>query len=502
MPYLRLFLPALLSLIAGALAACAFAPLYQPEFSAIALLILICVWHRGTPKQTFWAGLFFGIGLYGTGASWIQISIHIYGGAPWLISTLITACFVLYLSLFPAFTGFVWRRIQKPHHPVASTLILLPCLWVLFEWLRGALFTGFPWLFQGYALINLPLRGWGPLIGVYGLSWLTVFLMATVFLFIHQRNQLTTRRVVGYVLCWVVAWGGGWLLMDRQWTHPTAPPQQVAMIQGNVDIEHKWSNLTDSLSDYLNDTRQLAPNHDVVIWPETAVAASQVQVASFLNQLNQFGLASQTAIVTGIPWQDTTNKEFFNALVTLGWDSRGVYLKRHLVPFGEYPPSPSLFKHIIKAFSLPMSGFNEGPAEQPLLVVNGHPVASFICYEIAYPSLVLETARSSAWLLVASDDAWFGESWAAAQQLEIAQMRSLETGRPTAYATNNGITAFIDTHGQIVAKAPVRQRAILAAALQPVTGNTPLMLYTHTSILALILILLMISAYIVTGKDE
>ena len=500
MSFLRVLLILILSLIAGAITACAFAPWHLPALALLGVLIMLCLWRKATSQRAFWTGLFFGLGEFGTGTNWIQISIHNFGGTTLLISVLITILFVVYLALFPAFTGYLWTKIRRNHYPALSYLVLLPSLWVLLDWLRGILFSGFPWLFPGYAFIDLPLRGWAPIFSVYGVSWIGICSVCVFFLFINQRNYLNSKRIIGYIAIWVVAWLGGWGLTFVNWTAPTAAPQTVAMIQGDIPIQQKWSaaGLEHSLATYFQLTKALVSDNKIVIWPETAISMDQNNASAFLDGLNALGNLSNTAIVSGIIWKNNKD-QVFNALTALGWQSRGVYLKRHLVPFGEYEPLPSIMGPIFNALNIPMSSFSKGEMTQPLLTVADQPVASFICYEIAYPLLVTHTAKGAAWMLTVSDDAWFGHSWASEQQLQMAQMRSLETGRDMAYATSNGITAFIDSQGSIVKRAPQFVRTTLKGKIQARSGLTPISIYGPFAVIALMMIGLIIGIYVCTG---
>jgi apolipoprotein N-acyltransferase len=495
-------LPLLFSLIAGSITACSFAPWHQPELALIGILIMICVWHRCKPSQAFWTGLLFGIGEFTTGISWVQISIHNFGNTSTVLSSAITALFILYLSLFPAFTGYTWIKIRRSCYPILSYLLLLPSLWVLFDWLRGLLFTGFPWLFPGYAFMELPLRGWAPLFSVYGLTWIGVCSLSTLFLLINQRKALTAKRIVGYVCFWLVAWVGGWGLTAITWTQPSSTPQRVAMIQGNIPFAQKWtlSGVEHAIGTYFHLTETLVKS-DVVIWPETAISINQNQANDFLSGLDTLGRTTHTAIASGILWA-ANNEQYFNAMVALGWQSQGIYLKRHLVPFGEYEPFPFVLGPIFKALTIPMSNLSTGPMDQKPLTLAGIPVSAFICYEIAYPSLVIHSATHAAWLLTVSDDSWFGHSWASAQQLQMAQMRSLETGRDMAYATSNGITAFINYRGQVAKRAPMFMQTILNGSITPRSGLTPLSIYGPFSVIALMMLIVIIGTYLCTGIKE
>lgn len=504
MGYKRFTPPIIFSLIAGSIGAAGFAPHNFPILILISLLAIICIWHNCKPNQGFWCAFAYGVGYFATGTSWVYISIKNFGGASILEGSLITAAFVATLSIYIALAGYLWCKLNRRQHPVAGMLLLLPSCWVLLEWLRGWLFSGFPWLMVGNGLIDTALRGWAPLVSVFGVSWLAVCFVASVFLLLHQRSSLNAKRIIGYLCLWIVIWGGGWGLNHISWTKPNTKPQTIAMIQGNIQPALKWDSakIAKSLQDYMTITQKIAPNHDIVIWPETAITVSQLQVSNFLNQINQLGINTKTAIITGIPWEDTgLAQHFYNAVIALGWNSHGLYKKRHLVPFGEYQPQPWLFNPIFKAFSLPMSDFYPGPKKQHTLSILGQSVQAFICYEVAYPKLVIDSAPNANWLLAVSDDSWFGRSSASAQQMQMAAMSALETGKPMAYATASGITALIDSHGYVTKRIPSHVRAVLSGSITPVTGQTPISWYSVIGIMSLItLIFLAAAIYIATSK--
>ena len=177
-------------------------------------------------------------------------------------------------------------------------------------------------------------------------------------------------------------------------------------------------------------------------------------------------------------------------------DNQGEYLKRHLVPFGEYIPLQSIFGKAMQYFKIPMSGFSQGPAHQADLIINNIRIAPFICYEIAFPNEVLNSAENSELLLTLSDDSWFGRSIALAQHLQMAQMRSLETGRYQLLSTNTGITAFISPFGKILKGAPIDKRVVITDDVQPMIGKTPLMMWHYYPVMGLIIVMLMMAMMI------
>ena len=179
---------------------------------------------------------------------------------------------------------------------------------------------------------------------------------------------------------------------------------------------------------------------------------------------------------------------------------KGRYLKRHLVPFGEYIPLESVFGTLMKKLQIPMSNFSKGPEKQKPLRLRNFNMAAFICYEIAYSREVLRYTKGTQMIINISDDSWFGESMALGQQAQMAQMRALETGRPVLLSTNTGITAFINPFGKITTKAPIDKRTVLTAKATPMKGKTPLMRWNYYPVFGIGLLLLLFAAVWVSRK--
>ena len=186
------------------------------------------------------------------------------------------------------------------------------------------------------------------------------------------------------------------------------------------------------------------------------------------------------------------NGEYFNAMLSLGVGGRTLYRKRHLVPFGEYLPFDAWTRPVLDWLQIPMSDFTAGPEQQPLPLLAGYPAGVDICYEDAYASEIRRALPQAAFLVNASNDAWFGESLAPHQHLEIARMRALESGRYLLRATNTGISAVIDQHGALRGVAPQFARATLTENMQPLSGETPFIRWGNAAVVILATALLLI----------
>src|SRR3989338_4698100 len=245
----------------------------------------------------------------------------------------------------------------------------------------------------------------------------------------------------------------------------------------------------------LNTYYQLTSQHwdsALIIWPEAAIATTQLEAQPYLHELNELAKQHQVTLITGIPLQ--LNNYFYNGLVVLG-ANEGTYLKRHLVPFGEYLPMRWLFGIFSNFVDIPMADLSAGPLQQKLLTADGMTIAPYICYEIAYPEEMAETLQQEQIILVLTDDSWFGKSIASQQHLQIADWRAIETGREVLTATNNGITAIIGPDGKIIQQLPRDQRLVLTYKVQPMTGTTPWLQWQMWPFIMFSLFSLLIAAF-------
>jgi apolipoprotein N-acyltransferase len=463
----------ILSLLAGSSVPLAFAPFAWFPLAVLAPAILFTIWyHTASPYRAFTRGWLFGIGMFGFGVSWVVVSFHQFGGMHLLGALALTAAFVLIMALYVALLGGLLIRWFPKHHTLLTFTVILPAAWTLIEWLRGWLFTGFPWLSLGYSQIDSPLRGFAPLLGVYGLSWLVV-LTAGLLAYSWCHPKLAGR--IGLLA--IVIWLGGWLLSKLSWTQPSGNPIQVALLQGNIPQEFKWlaSYQLPSMARYLQ-LSQANRDADLIIWPETAIPLFYHDVSTyapdFWEQLALEQQTYQTDFLIGIPVMATDGKTYFNSVMSFS-KQPGFYYKHHLVPFGEYIPFQAWLGNLLKWLNVPLSEFSAGQLPQPNLVSSGQPIGVSICYEDAFGALIRHSLPAATLLVNVSNDAWFGSSIAPHQHLEIARMRALESGRYLLRTTNTGISAAIDAQGQIVKQTPQFQVIALRAAAQPYQGTTP-----------------------------
>ncbi|SFM40449.1 apolipoprotein N-acyltransferase [Marinobacter zhejiangensis] len=463
-------------LAAGALQTLTFSPYEWWWLGPISIALILACTVSLPSEKLFRAGWLAGLGLFGSGASWVYISISHYGNTSVPLSILLTAVFVAGLSLFHGLAFWGWGKLAKDSK--LRRLLLFPAIWILGDWLRGWLLTGFPWLYLGTAQVDGPLAGWAPLLGVHGVTlWviaLGMALYASAGLLRLKRPGPAAAALTAGLLPWLL----GPALNSVAWTQLSAAPISVATMQGNVPQLIKWdpNHLKQQIVTYLGLTNQ-DWQQDLILWPETAIPLTQDQAGAIFEHI-ETNLGPNSTLITGIPWYGFSDRiedfTFHNSIMALG-NGEGMYHKQKLVPFGEYVPLQQWLRGLIGFFDLPMSEFSRGPAHQSPLIANNLRIMPYICYEVAYPDFVAINARTTDLLVTISNDGWFGDSIGPLQHLQIARMRALETGRYMVRGTNNGLTAIIDQKGQIATSIPQFTEATLRGEAYTARGNTPYM---------------------------
>lgn len=484
--------PLIIALLAGALLPLAFAPFGFYPLAVLSPAILFTLWREVTPAQAAWRGFALGLGQFGIGVSWVYVAIHDFGDSPFIVAALLTLIFVSVLAAIPALVGYLATllRLGRSIDGWRLLLLWLPAWWTLGEWLRGWLFTGFPWLNLGYSMIDAPLRGYAPVSGVYGLT-LVVALSAGAlgWWWLERRRgwQLALPLLV-------VLWGGGALLDRIEWTTPMGEPLRVTLIQGNVAQSTKWDpeQIRHRLAVYADLTRQHLNDSDLIIWPENAITVFYHSIAGqYFDPLSAEARASNTDIILGVPEQDGDGRRYYTTMMSLG-SQHGFYRKRHLVPFGEFMPLEGLLRGLITFFDLPMSSFSPGTRQQPLLEAAGHKIAATVCYEDAFGEEMIDFLPEATLLVNGSNNAWYGNSLAPHQHLQISRMRALETGRPMLRATTNGISAVIDERGVLQTTSQQFERQVIREVVQGRGGSTPYINLGNSLVLALLLLSLLL----------
>ena len=472
-----------LALPVGAALALAFAPVGLAPLAVLCPAVLFLLWEGATPRAAAWRGFLFTGGTFLAGTYWLYHSIHLVGRAPLWIAMFLMLGLVALMGSYTAALGYAASR-WGPARGAARWLVLLPAGWVLVEWFRGWFLSGFPWLALGYSQLETPLRGLAPLAGVYGTSLGTALLAgALVTLLLGNRTaRLAAVAVSGTVVAAAA------LLTRVEWTEPRGTSVSVALVQGAVPQAMKWApgQRERTLDLYASLT---APHlgTDIIVWPEAALPALERDIRGFLDALHAAARARGSDVVMGLLRRDAATGEYYNAMAAFTATEQW-YDKRRLVPFGEFFPVPAAVRDWMRLMNLPYSDFASGAQDQSPLVVAGESLAPTICYEDAYASEQLALARRSTLLVNVTNDAWFGDSTAPHQHLDISRMRSLETGRPMLRATNDGVTALIAHDGTLIGQLPQFEPGVLTGTVEPRTGLTPYARTGNLPVLGLVLL--------------
>jgi apolipoprotein N-acyltransferase len=472
----------------GAVTVFGFAPFHLFPLPVLTLALLFTLWERTSgPRARFLLGFAWGLGFFLCGVSWVYVSLHTFGAMPAPLAALSTLLLCGLLALFPGLAGV--GLALGGTSITARALLAFPASWTLTEWVRSWLFTGFPWIALGYSQVpDSPLAGYGPVLGVFGVSLAIALSAGLGYLAWHGRNS---KAAVAWVGALAALWVGGTVLKAVHWTQPVGEPVSVSLIQGNIPQEMKWreDQVRATLDTYLRLVRSTQSR--LVVLPETALPMYYQDVPpEYLARVAAHARSAGADVLIGLPEYGTGPAEYFNSVISFGTSPSQVYRKHHLVPFGEFVPLKPVFGWFIEVVAIPLLDFSRGALGHPPLPVAGQKVAVNICYEDLFGDEIIRQLPEATLLVNASNVAWFGDSLAPAQHLQISQMRALETGRVMLRATNTGMTAVIDPSGRVAAVARPFTEAVLHADVQGYTGSTPFVRWGNVAVLILCGVLL------------
>ena len=449
----------------------AFAPFGWWPMAVLVPAALFAAIRGLPPRRAAETGAAFGAGLFAFGTYWLYTCLHIFGLVPVWLTLILQVALVAAMSAYPAALCYLANRFWlKPG--TARDWLVLPALWVLLEWLRGWVLSGFPWLSLGYSLIDSPLAGWAPLLGIYGVTGAAAAASAGLaVLAVRGASRMRRMAAVGVISALFLI---PTLIRRHEWTWAAGVPISVAAVQGAVSQDQKWQlkNRDETLARYSRLTAQ-AWGSRLIVWPEAALPVLANDIPAFLDNLRQQGGAHGSDLAIGLVNYDPATKQFHNGLLVLSAAGSAWYYKRHLVPFGEYFPVPAFVRNWLRLMSLPYDDISPGGENQPTLTAAGQQLGLTICYEDAFGSQQLKVLRDATLLINVTNNAWYGDSTAPHQHLQIARMRALEAGRYLVRAANDGVTAVIGPHGEIVAQLPQFKEAVLRVDVRPMQGLTP-----------------------------
>ena len=458
-----------LALPAGALLSLAFAPFNFWPLAMVCFAFLFLAWEHATPGQAAKRGFLFTAGTYLAGTYWLYHSIHTIGHAPLPLTLFVMLALVAIMSAYMALLAYVLKR-WIPAGGLVRWMLVLPAAVVVLEWFRGWFLTGFPWLAAGYTQTDTWLGGFAPVGGVYTVSLVVMVCAGALAALVLGDKR--SRIIAGAVLAAI--WLGGFALHDHVWTRALGNPISVAIVQGAVPQSMKWEDEQHdkTIALYRGLTRQHLGTK-LIVWPEAALPGLSHEMTDILREEWTAAHAAGSALVLGQVRFDFEERVFYNAVLALDREPQW-YAKRRLVPLAEaFPPLPQWLSDWLRGMDLPYSGFKAGVSNPDALDAAGQKLALTICYEDAYASDQLEVLKTATLLVNVTNDAWFGDSTAAHQHLQISRMRALEAGRPMLRAANDGISAIIGANGRVDSTYPRFKPGVLTGEVQPRIGLTP-----------------------------
>ena len=457
----------LAALAAGALLACAFAPLQWWPLAILCPAVLMYLWEGATPRDAAWLGFYFNAGTFAAGTYWLYVSLHIFGEAPVYVAAVLMIALVGIMALYHAALGYVVAR-WLPERGALRWMVAVPAAWLLIEWWRGWFLSGFSWLSLGYSQTDTWLSRLAPIAGIYGISAVLLVCAGALTAMVVGSRQTRIAAAVVFVIPWLVVATLGTV----EWTHPSGHPVTVAIVQGSIPQDQKWldSNKQTTLDLYQRLT-ETALGTRLIVWPESAPPVPVNDIIDYITDVYREARTHHSALVTGVVrYSDDDNG--YNSILALD-DKLSWYNKDHLVPFAEFFPVPGYVRSWLRLHSLPYSDFTRGGDNQPPLPAAGLNLGATICYEDAYGSSMIKVLPKADALVNVTNDAWFGHSSARHQHFQIARMRAIEAGRYLIRAANDGISGVIGPHGEVVARAPEFTPYVLKSAVTPRMGLTP-----------------------------
>lgn len=474
----------LIAFVSGAALVAGFAPAGLYPLALLCPAILVHLWLcAGRAAHAAWIGFAFAMGLFLAGVSWVYVSLSVFGGMPPALAAFATFLYCTFLSWPLALAGFVQHRIGG--NDTARAVCVIPAVWVIAEMLRGLGVTGFPWLLLGSASTDTPLAGYAPIGGVYFVSMLAMACAGLLVRTFHRPVRVVAGSVLIATLCL------GALLRLADWTRSVGEPFVAAVLQGNIEQSMKFEE--NRYSKTLETYAKLAASTKakLIVMPETAIPRFLDGIdPDYLRALDSVAKRNAGDILIGVPFR--RGLQYYNSVITRGVSRPQIYYKIHLVPFGEFI-LPG-FKWILNYLRIPMSDFSRGTTTQRPLAVAGQLVAMNICYENAFAEEIIRSLPEATLLVNMSNMAWFGDSLAPAQHLQMARMRTIETGRAMLAATNTGMTAAIDRGGRMLGQLPQFAEGRLDALVSGYSGATPYVIVGNWLAFGLSVLVIVLSA--------
>jgi len=472
----------------GLLLATTFAPLHWVIFLPVCfsglLILLKCATNK---KQAFFIGWWFGWGQFIAGLYWVGVAFTIDANAHAALLPLPVLGLPAFLAIF---TGLVTLATHVTKLQKLFRIAIFTSFWVFLEYVRGTIFTGFPWNLVGYSWGNfLPILQWTAFIGVYGLTLLTVLISSLPSILAEKGVTALCKKTTILLCVFLVSSmaGVGYLRMTTSPPSNTSDTPRIRIVQPNIAQADKWR--PDLKFSHVRKLVELSRNAqkegpEYLIWPETAVPfflTTNEKLKFYLQNI----IPKNGALITGAPRKNPSKRQYWNSVQVLkpNGDFAAIYDKRHLVPYGEYLPLRGFLEQSGIASLIPvldqMSDFSTPDSTAPsVITLPGIGTARvLICYEVAFPWEV-QQEQSFDWILNVTNDGWFGDTSGPYQHLVVSKVRGIEQGVPVIRAANTGVSAIINPYGEIIEKLPLNQQGFIDGQIpSPISGKT---LYSST----------------------
>lgn len=460
--------PYLFALLFGLVTALAFPPYNFPLTAFFGPVGLLWLYYKNKQCHPYKLGCYFGISYFGMGLQWLYVPIYYYGQISLPISIMLTLLVVFLCA--NSFAVMLKLFHVCRHKDAQRNAFLFAGLWVFQEWLRATVFSGFPWLFIGYTQLSMPLHYWAPVIGIYGVSFLCIYISMQFYTVLFTKYKIFPVVILSLIGLFTFA------VAKITWTEALPDPIKISLVQAN--------GLNDNNLPMFRLKQDSPPYPHLFIWPETTTFLKQDEKQSFLTYFKSSQHNTAVDMIIGVLESD--HNDYYNTIITTG-EVFGKYTKKHLVPLGEnIPIGKSLIQTIMAATNIRMDIISPGQIDQALLRYHNLNILPFICYDVVYPNYVDKHTGNANLAIVMANNIWYQGSNMYVQLEQMIQFRALELQKPILVSSRYGTTSIIQHNSQVTARLPLGKSDILTNLIYPRSGQSMYMLLGSNGILLLI----------------
>ncbi len=483
----------------GAVMSMGLAPIGKWPFTVIALVFFMVMLYKCEFKEQSFVLVFIFFGTYSTlSLTWLNFVMEGFGQVPMILSYIIIVAFSFcYIGIPYAVTTLIFYIFSSKKR-ASFILCFVPVAFALGDYLISVLLTGFPWVYPGYACVEGPLKNFAPFVGIRGINLILYILCGALAL--TALRKFLFLPIAGIIL----AVG---ILLENIPQVQKLPPINASLVQANItqSVHNNAASINEIFGSYWNLTKPNMSSADLVVWSESALPVDYYSSAELVNDLDTVFKNDKTALITGI--FSIAQGKVYNSMVHLGngasLEKDLPYLKRKLVPFGEFVPFEKYLRPIGSIFVIPNSSFSFGPEIQEPFKINDRKFIPAICYEAIFPGIIADLdAADTNGIVMISNDTWFGPTQAPEQHLNIARMRAMELQKPMLRCTNSGITAYIDEMGNVIERLPSDKEAVLNVKFTPVEGQTVYSKYGNFGFFLIMMLLIFLGIYDLKRKND